>query len=341
MFARPATANPDAAGGAGGKWQGAAPQWSLPPAAVKGVVVPSSTSETGAAVAEAAYTLLAARAANNGDAPPLRRVVVLSASLQQRFDGLGAVPGPACEAFEAEGGGRIAVDQTAAAALVAGGAFVALDQATVRADFELCCGQLPSVLKALDAVALERLTLLPILVGVMTPEQVRTTAQRLGPVLQDEGTVVVAVTNWSTWGMPARYTGVLPEITAAFRDAVAQPENVVLPVGLAGVLQHPANASQEARDFRGVGPFLRLDAGGFRQYLAEHFPVMSGRVVLQVLIDLLRLPRRPLKLHLAAYGQSALLPPPPQLTLNDIMVSFASFVIEIPADAEGNRSWSL
>ena len=40
---------------------------------------------------------------------------------------------------------------------------------------------------------------------------------------------------------------------------------VQLPVGLAGVREHPANASQEARDFLGVGPFLRLDAGGFRQ----------------------------------------------------------------------------
>ena len=37
----------------------------------------------------------------------------------------------------------------------------------------------------------------------------------------------------------------------------------------------------------------------------------------------------------------ALLPPPPGLTVNDITVSFASFVIELPADDQGNRTWSL
>ena len=42
------------------------------------------------------------------------------------------------------------------------------------------------------------------------------------------------------------------------------------------------NASQEWADGTGLGRFLARDAGGFRRYLTDYQPVLSGKGVLQV-----------------------------------------------------------
>ena len=82
-----------------------------------------------------------------------------------------------------------------------------------RDDFALHERQLPRLCERLG----DSFTLVPVIIGQLEPDQACRAAAALLALLR-EGTVVIAATNWSSWGVPLRYTRVTRERSTLLED---------------------------------------------------------------------------------------------------------------------------
>jgi MEMO1 family protein len=140
-------------------------------------------------------------------------------------------------------------------------------------------------------------TIVPILVGQVSPRLEAQYGRLLAPYLEDEGNLFVISSDFCHWGAQFGYTRTGSQSLAeTYRDG-----------------PHPDNAKIEGLDREGMMLIARQDASGFREYLARDGNTICGRHPILLLLEALTASKGQMKVDFIKYAQSSAMPgmPPP------------------------------
>ncbi|KAF4725952.1 Protein memo1, partial [Perkinsus olseni] len=122
----------------------------------------------------------------------------------------------------------------------------------------------------------DNLTIVPIIVGVLSPNVERVVGRLLAKYFKDPGTLFIISSDFCHWGLRFRYTQLQ-------RDKTKFPKTMVFDSE-----EHPVNAGIEAMDREGMALIEKQDFEGFKRYLQMTGNTICGRHPISVLLEILR-----------------------------------------------------
>ncbi|KAF4651984.1 Protein memo1 [Perkinsus olseni] len=161
----------------------------------------------------------------------------------------------------------------------------------------------------------DNLTIVPIIVGVLSPNVERVVGRLLAKYFKDPGTLFIISSDFCHWGLRFRYTQLQ-------RDKTKFPKTMVFDSE-----EHPVNAGIEAMDREGMALIEKQDFEGFKRYLQMTGNTICGRHPISVLLEILRNVKEEHIIKFVDYNQSTILPSAP--SRNDSCVAYAAGVITV------------
>ncbi|EER09704.1 Protein C2orf4, putative [Perkinsus marinus ATCC 50983] len=176
--------------------------------------------------------------------------------------------------------------------------------------------QLPLIYHQLKhRLGIQDLTIVPILVGVLSPNVERVVGRLLAKYFKDPGTLFVISSDFCHWGTRFRYTQLQKDkVKLAVKSIVFDPNT------------QPINAGIEAMDREGMELIVNQDSEGFKRYLQMTGNTICGRHPISVLLEILRNVKEEYTIKFVDYNQSTLLPSVP--CRNDSCVAYAAGVVD-------------
>lgn len=166
-------------------------------------------------------------------------------------------------------------------------------------------------------------TLVPIVVGSVSPASEARFGQLLAQYFDDESTLFIISSDFCHWGTRFQYAPTSCPHVARACNGVGLPAPRYHPE------QHPVNGTIEALDRWGMSFVSNQDVQGFQRYLEEQGNTICGRHPICVLLEILRHSRTQCTIRFVHYSHSQAMPSRPGP--DDSCVAYAAGICEAVA----------
>jgi len=256
-----------------------------PDASLKAVIAPHAGLRYSGGVAAGVYARF--------DVHHVQRIFMLGPSHHAYIEGCG-LPREDVVAYQTPMG-NLPLDLPVLAQLRKSGCFSALPMSIDEAEHSLEL-QLPFLATLLLGGRCHpqkpAVTLIPILVGQVSPKDEATYGQLLAPYLEAEGSIFVVSSDFCHWGAQFGYMTLGdPKLAKTYVNG-----------------PYPENAAIEGLDREGMNLIAAQNGKGFRDYLAREGNTICGRHPILVFLEILQRTSSKMGVDFVKYAQSSAMP---------------------------------